>query len=103
MENVLFEVLKKHIGHDIRISEYGEMDNVSLECFDCNEVIIDATLYDLMPVAQDDNSVTELDKAELFDMIVDNMCEIDGISETISYLRRLGLSNTQLRNMKFEV
>ena len=103
MDNSLFEALKKHIGHDVEISEYGDMQNVSLECFDCNEVILDAELYELAPVSQDENELSVLDKASLFDAIVNDMCEIDGISETIWFLRKLGLTDGQLKKMHFEM
>ena len=103
MENTLFEIMKKHIGHDVQISEYGDMENISLECNDCNEVIVDVTLYDITAVLQDDNGMSDSEKAQLFDTIVNDMCEIDGVSETIEYLRKRGLSDAQLRSLKFEV
>lgn len=40
--------LKKHRGHHVSIVSYGGWDdpkNISLECEDCNEVILDAELY----------------------------------------------------------
>lgn len=36
-----YEELKDHIGHDIVIVYYGDMQNVALECMDCMKVIID--------------------------------------------------------------
>lgn len=39
---------KKHRGHHVSIVSYGGWDdpkNISLECEDCNEVILDAELY----------------------------------------------------------
>ena len=47
---ILWEELKKHIGHDVEIVCYGDKENpqnISLECNDCSEVIIDAELYTL--------------------------------------------------------
>ena len=52
---VLWEKLKKHIGHSVEIVCYGDEENpqnISLECNDCGEVIIDAELYTLS--ARDD-------------------------------------------------
>lgn len=40
-DTLLWDELKKHRGHHIRIASYG----ISLECEDCNEVILDAELY----------------------------------------------------------
>jgi hypothetical protein len=34
------ERLLEHVGHDIRIVTYGKQ-NVSLECYDCYELIYD--------------------------------------------------------------
>ena len=48
-------------------------------------------------VPQDENELSEFDKARAFDAIIDNMCEIDGISETIWFLRKLGLTDGQLK------
>ena len=45
---VLWDILKKHRGHHVSIVSYGGWDdpkNISLECEDCNEVILDAELY----------------------------------------------------------
>lgn len=39
--NYLYEDLKRHVGHDIVCVEYGDGVNVSIECEDCGEVIID--------------------------------------------------------------
>lgn len=47
-DTLLWDELKKHRGHHIRIASYGDWDNpenISLECEDCNEVILDAELY----------------------------------------------------------
>lgn len=43
--NLLWDQLKKHIGHNVEIAYYGDIKdpaNISLECTDCNEVILDA-------------------------------------------------------------
>lgn len=47
-DTLLWDELKKHRGHHINIVSYGDWDdpkNISLECEDCNEVILDAELY----------------------------------------------------------
>lgn len=47
-DNLLWDILKKHIGHDVSIVCYGEKDDpadICLECNDCNEVILDAEIY----------------------------------------------------------
>jgi len=44
----LWDILKKHRGHKVSIVSYGSYDNpenISLECEDCGEVILDAELY----------------------------------------------------------
>lgn len=49
-EMILWDVLKMHRGHHVNIVSYGDLDdpaNISLECEDCNSVIIDAGLYTL--------------------------------------------------------
>ena len=33
--------LSAHIGHDLECVEYGDNENVAVECIDCNEVLID--------------------------------------------------------------
>lgn len=42
------QIKKKHRGHHVSIVSYGGWDdpkNISLECEDCNEIILDAELY----------------------------------------------------------
>lgn len=56
MNMILWNELKKHIGHDVEIVYYGDKDNpenISLECNDCGEVILDAELYTIC--AREDN------------------------------------------------
>lgn len=41
-------ILKKHRGHQVYITSYGDPEhpaNICLECEDCNEVVLDAELY----------------------------------------------------------
>ncbi len=38
----IWEVLRPHFGHNVEIVVYGSDHNVSLECVDCHEVLIDA-------------------------------------------------------------
>ena len=48
MNMILWDELKKHIGHDVEIVAYGDKDdpaNISLQCNDCNEIILDAGIY----------------------------------------------------------
>lgn len=53
-DNYMFDKLKEHVGHSIVLVGYGdykekklltwdipEFINVSIECLDCNEVLID--------------------------------------------------------------
>ena len=45
---ILWNLLKNHIGHDVQIVYYGDPDDpvdICLECNDCGEVILDAELY----------------------------------------------------------
>ena len=47
-KNNLWRVLKDHIGHEIEIAVYGDIDdpaNISLEDLDTGSVILDAELY----------------------------------------------------------
>lgn len=47
-DELLWDILKAHIGHDVHIVAYGDKDdpaNISLECDDCNEIILDAEIY----------------------------------------------------------
>lgn len=47
-DKILWDILKKHSGHKVSIVSYGNYDNpenISLECEDCGEVILDAELY----------------------------------------------------------
>ena len=47
-DKILWNILKKHIGHSVHINSYGECDNpdsICLECYDCNEIILDAEFY----------------------------------------------------------
>lgn len=46
-ETLLYQMLKKHAGHRIEITEYGDGTNFSLEDTDTNEVIFDTDIYDL--------------------------------------------------------
>lgn len=52
---VLWDELRKHIGHNVRVVCYGDPENpadICLECEDCDEVILDAEIYTLC--ARDD-------------------------------------------------
>ncbi len=47
-EDLLWDLLFKHRGHNVCIVSYGDSDSpadVCLECEDCGEVILDAGLY----------------------------------------------------------
>lgn len=47
---ILWNELRKHIGHKVNIVSYGDWDNpanVCLECEDCGEVVLDAEIYTL--------------------------------------------------------
>lgn len=57
---LLWDLLKKHIGHNVQIVAYGNPDDpadICLECEDCDEVILDAELYTLQ--ARSDEEVEE--------------------------------------------
>ena len=57
---LLWNLLKKHIGHNVQIVAYGDPDDpadICLECEDCDEVILDAELYTLQ--ARSDEEVEE--------------------------------------------
>ena len=45
---MLWDMLKSHIGHQVRIVAYGDTDDpmdICLECEECGEVILDAEIY----------------------------------------------------------
>ena len=49
---LLWNTLKKHIGHNVSVVCCGNEDNpadICLECEDCGEVILDAELYTVVP------------------------------------------------------
>ena len=43
----LYELLKKHIGHEIAITSYGNEDCIAIEDLDTNEIIFDTDTYEL--------------------------------------------------------
>lgn len=47
MDTTLWKLLEPHIGHEIEIVKYGDV-NISIEDMDTNEVIFDTDLYDLV-------------------------------------------------------
>lgn len=47
--------LSRHVGHHIEIVKYGN-DNLSIECEDCCEVIVDTDIYDIVGISGDDNA-----------------------------------------------
>jgi len=50
MNDLLWNTLLKHRGHNVYICVYGDPVNpadVCLECEDCEEVVLDAELYTL--------------------------------------------------------
>ena len=47
-DKILWNVLKEHLGHNVVIVAYGDINDpvdICLECEDCNEVILDAEIY----------------------------------------------------------
>jgi len=52
-ETLLYQLLKKHAGHEIEIVEYGTGENFSLEDIDTGEVIFDTDIYDLKGLRKD--------------------------------------------------
>lgn len=49
-ENLLYDIMSKHAGHNVSITNYGEGINMTLECNDCNCVLFDTDAYDLIGV-----------------------------------------------------
>lgn len=50
-----FKTLMWHVGHNIQCVTYGNEDevyNVAIECFDCNEVLLD---YDNPEIRAEEN------------------------------------------------
>lgn len=49
-DNLLWDKLAEHWGHNVSIAKYGDPeapDNVCLECEDCSSVVLDAEIYTL--------------------------------------------------------
>jgi len=47
-DQMLWDMLKSHIGHQVCIVAYGDTDDpmdICLECEECGEVILDAKIY----------------------------------------------------------
>ena len=47
-DTILWELLKKHAGHNVEIALYGDPDNpasITLEDMETNEIILDAEIY----------------------------------------------------------
>ena len=47
-EELLWNILKEHRGHDVVIATYGDFEDpvdICLECEDCGEVLLDAEIY----------------------------------------------------------
>lgn len=47
---LLWNLLKKHIGHEVHVESYGDtggVRDICLECEDCGEVVLDSELYTL--------------------------------------------------------
>ncbi|MDD4804462.1 MAG: hypothetical protein PHN69_04740 [Candidatus Pacebacteria bacterium] len=42
----MYKKLKNHIGHEIECVQYGDGENISIECLCCNEVLIDIDKVD---------------------------------------------------------
>lgn len=49
-ENLLYEIMKKHVGHHVEIAYYGDEEEVALECEDCGCILFDTDCYDLIGV-----------------------------------------------------
>ena len=48
MDKQLFNLLRHHIGHKIACVSYGNpVVNISIECEDCGQVILDTDVYEL--------------------------------------------------------
>ena len=71
-----FSELENHIGHDVKVVFYaddkGNRYNVAIECYDCNEVLLDfdrdEELYETVRV---DASALELVHANLYELLSD--------------------------------
>lgn len=47
-DELMWDILKKHKGHHVHIVSYGNQNdsaNISLECEDCGEIVLDAGIY----------------------------------------------------------
>ena len=47
-DNLLWDILKRHHGHQVYVALYGDVDDpvsVTLECEDCGEIVLDGGLY----------------------------------------------------------
>lgn len=75
VDNLLWNKLLQHRGHNVVIVSYGDANNpanVALECEDCHEVILDAEIYTLCAreehrgVTVHDVKQAEFDAAHMF-------------------------------------
>ena len=48
--NLLYDIMSRHAGHNVSITNYGAGANMTLECNDCNCVLFDTDVYDLIGV-----------------------------------------------------
>jgi len=39
-----YKQLKRHVGHNICCVDYGDGENIAIECEDCNEILMDFDL-----------------------------------------------------------
>jgi len=93
--NLLWEALKSHIGHEVSIVAYGDTENpadICLECEDCGEVILDAELYTLCAV----------DETEAREEMNEDLFPTSPTSEEISRLKEDYPAGTRIRLLKMD-
>ena len=39
---LFYELIAAHVGHDLECVQYGDGENVAIECTTCNQVIVNA-------------------------------------------------------------
>ena len=61
-QNLLWDLLKEHVGHTVEIATYGDPDDpadICLEDMDTDEVILDAEIYTLCPREEEESESEE--------------------------------------------
>lgn len=82
IDSILGEVLKEHIGHNVRIVSYGDKDipqDICLECEDCQEILISTESFEL-------ENITTFNKNRAEQILIDNGIDEDEVKIVLQAL-----------------